>query len=94
MANVAIGFTLFQTYTLTEDLLLRRRHAEDENVKTGTFTPMLIVAVAGAAAGAAQCIIAAPLDNMRLVLQRLLVRDVSKGTTIPAIIRHLSLIHI
>lgn len=88
MANVAIGFTLFQTYTLTEDVLLRRRHAEDENVKTGTFTPMLIVAVAGAAAGAAQCIIAAPLDNMRLVLQRLLVRDVSKGTTIPAIIRH------
>ena len=88
MANLAIGFTLFQTYTLTQDVLLRKRHAELANEQAGTFTPMSVVVVAGAAAGAAQCIIAAPLDNIRLVVQRLLVRDVSSQVTLPAIVRH------
>lgn len=36
--------------------------------KKTTWTPLWIVTVAGAAAGAAQCILSAPLDNVRLVL--------------------------
>lgn len=82
VANVAIGFTLFQTYTLTEALLLHGC------AHTSPFSPLWVVAVAGATAGAAQCIISAPLENMRLVLQRLLVRDISSTSTVPGILRH------
>ncbi|WFC98716.1 hypothetical protein MYAM1_001448 [Malassezia yamatoensis] len=86
LANVAIGFTLFETYTLTQDILLHKRHAEQSNERRGKFTPTYIVAIAGSVAGAAQCIISAPLDNVRLVLQRLLVKDVSNQATLPAIV--------
>lgn len=43
----------------------------DETLKArsiDTFTPLWIVALAGGAAGAAQCIVSAPLDNVRIVL--------------------------
>lgn len=88
VANIAIGFTLFQTYTLTQDLLLHKHHAEEAYERSGRFTPTKVVAIAGAVAGAAQCIIAAPLDNVRLVLQRLLVRDVRNQAMLPAVVRH------
>ncbi|WFD29136.1 hypothetical protein MSPP1_000141 [Malassezia sp. CBS 17886] len=76
LANMAIGFTLFQTYTVTEYVLLActSQGARAER----SFTPLPIVAVAGAAAGAAQCIISVPLDNMRLVVQRVVLRDATK----------------
>lgn len=52
-----------------------------------SFTPSYVVAVAGAAAGAAQCIISAPLDNIRLVLQPMLVQDLTKGAALPIFLR-------
>ena len=52
-----------------------------------SFTPTYVVAVAGAAAGAAQCIISAPLDNIRLVLQPMLVQDLTKGAALPIFLR-------
>ncbi|PKI85804.1 hypothetical protein MVES1_000682 [Malassezia vespertilionis] len=87
LANMAIGLTLFQTYTLTEDFLFKRHSGDDAFSEPGTFTPTWVVAVAGAVAGAAQCIISAPLDNVRVVFQRLVVKDVSSAATIPIFIR-------
>ena len=78
VANLAIGFTLFQTYTLTERLL----DPDDE-----PFTPTWVVAVAGAAAGAAQCVISAPLDNVRLVVQPLLMHDTGHRITSSSLVR-------
>ncbi|KOS16264.1 hypothetical protein Malapachy_3552 [Malassezia pachydermatis] len=72
LANLAIGFTLFQTYTLTEKACTPVSHTSD------MFKPTWTVAVAGAAAGAAQCIISAPLDNVRLVIQPWLVQDATR----------------
>ena len=78
VANLAIGFTLFQTYTLTERLL----DPDDE-----PFTPTWVVSVAGAAAGAAQCVISAPLDNVRLVVQPLLMHDTGHRITSSSLVR-------
>ncbi|EPQ25967.1 uncharacterized protein PFL1_06422 [Pseudozyma flocculosa PF-1] len=91
LVNTAIGFTLFEAYSLTESKLLSDRkkriqqapHAgEDDAAGSGddpalathdqgaTWTPLWIVTVSGAAAGAAQCFLSAPLDNVRYILQR------------------------
>lgn len=43
------------------------------------FRPTWVVGVAGAVAGAAQCVISAPLDNIRLVLQPWLLQDSRRG---------------
>ena len=60
LANSLIGFTLFQTYTITESTL--RYFPSD------TLPPYLIPLIAGATAGAAQSIISSPLDNIRALL--------------------------
>lgn len=79
--NTIIGFTLFEAYSLTEARLLRKHRPdllqqqpapqsgqEAQSIKKATWTPIWMVAIAGSAAGAAQCILSAPLDNVRLVL--------------------------
>ncbi|CAO1630147.1 unnamed protein product [Jaminaea pallidilutea] len=82
LINTVIGFALFESYSLTEARLLRRHHAKrarpddghqgneqlNSNNSHTEWTPLWIVALAGSAAGAAQCILSAPLDNVRLVL--------------------------
>lgn len=52
------------------------------------FVPTVVVAVAGAAAGAAQCIISAPLDNVRLVMQQILMHDAARMHAPSAFVRH------
>jgi len=78
LANTLIGFALFQTYTLTEALLLLRWH-DEQRAQSGAsiFTPLGVVFVAGGAAGAAQCAISAPLSNVRVVLQQYMVQDIA-----------------
>ncbi len=89
--NTAIGFTLFEAYSITESRLIARSKrkqdethgadagdAEDEEgeiteQKTLTkpeWTPLWIVTASGAVAGAAQCFLSAPLDNVRYIIQR------------------------
>lgn len=75
LANTAVGFALFEAYTLTEQSLLDRRLEKLSSQATSTepvprpeFTPLHIVFVSGFVAGAAQCVVSAPLDNVRLVL--------------------------
>lgn len=83
LVNTTIGFCLFEVYTLTEARLLARYyHSDNAQAIHGkvdvnatkqipaTFTPLWIVALAGGSAGAAQCIVSAPLDNVRLVLSK------------------------
>lgn len=84
MANLAIGFTLFKTYTLTEAWM---RGTDTVSVGNEPFVPTLVVAVAGAAAGAAQCIISAPLDNIRLVVQPILMHDAVRSNSPSALVR-------
>lgn len=60
--NTAIGFTLFEAYSITESRLLH--HAQHQ------WTPLWIVTVSGAVAGAAQCFLSAPLDNVRYIMQQ------------------------
>ncbi|PWN51526.1 hypothetical protein IE53DRAFT_305912, partial [Violaceomyces palustris] len=83
LVNTAIGFTLFEAYSITESRLLSRqatRKAERDVSEGGEsqraqsekdqWTPLWIVTVAGSVAGAAQCFLSAPLDNVRYVLQQ------------------------
>lgn len=76
LANTAIGFTLFQTYTSVEKALDSEARPS-RTLLPGAFTPLWIVATAGGTAGAAQCIISAPLENVRTVIQQYLVREVT-----------------
>ncbi|WFD22013.1 hypothetical protein MEQU1_000675 [Malassezia equina] len=57
------------------------------NVGSEPFVPTAVVAVAGAAAGAAQCIISAPLDNIRLVVQPILMHDAVRNSTPASLFR-------
>lgn len=78
--NTLVGFTLFESYSLCEAHLLKKHRAQQRKeqeqsdnsqqaASTPTsWTPLWIVTVAGSVAGAAQCILSAPLDNVRLVL--------------------------
>lgn len=77
--NTLIGFSLFESYSLTEARLLRKHRPDllqqpkewqsnDAAVRKAIWTPLWMVAIAGSAAGTAQCILSAPLDNVRLVL--------------------------
>ncbi|CDS01006.1 uncharacterized protein SPSC_05180 [Sporisorium scitamineum] len=82
--NTAIGFTLFEAYSITESRLLaksKRKQLErsgrteeeisaDNDEAKPKWTPLWIVTVSGAVAGAAQCFLSAPLDNVRYVIQR------------------------
>lgn len=77
LVNTTIGFCLFEAYSLTESRLLGEYYPLTEVEEQGTstkkstapaFTPLWIVAIAGGAAGAAQCIVSAPLDNVRIIL--------------------------
>lgn len=77
--NTAIGFTLFEAYSITESRLLaksRRKVESGEEGKEGKvenkpkWTPLWIVTASGAVAGAAQCFLSAPLDNVRYIIQR------------------------
>ncbi|WFD33338.1 hypothetical protein MCUN1_000151 [Malassezia cuniculi] len=76
LANTAIGFTLFQTYT-TVERVLQHDTKPSRTMIPGAFTPLWVVASAGAAAGAAQCIISAPLENVRTVIQQYFVREIT-----------------
>ncbi|EST08046.2 Mitochondrial carrier domain protein [Kalmanozyma brasiliensis GHG001] len=81
--NTAIGFTLFEAYSITESRLLakaKRKKLEkvgqseegevvDDEAKP-KWTPLWIVTASGAVAGAAQCFLSAPLDNVRYIIQR------------------------
>lgn len=64
--NTTIGLTLFGTYSTTEHALEKR--VENDYV---------VRAIAGATAGAAQSVISAPLDNLRLAL--VMKQQTSKG---------------
>ena len=86
--NTAIGFTLFEAYSITESRLLarsQRKHqgptetdgteaqdgeGEGEREVKPKWTPLWIVTASGAVAGAAQCFLSAPLDNVRYIIQR------------------------
>lgn len=74
LANTAVGFALFEAYSLTEAKLLDRRASSAKEAhgvevsKRPKFTPLHIVAASGLVAGAAQCIVSAPLDNVRIIL--------------------------
>ena len=83
--NTAIGFTLFEAYSITESRLLAKAkrkqrvldgvEADEEIVGDGEdgkpkWTPLWIVTASGAVAGAAQCFLSAPLDNVRYIIQR------------------------
>lgn len=68
IVNTAVGFTLFETYTYTEARLLSRSSPRPSPGPSPT--PLWIVATAGGAAGLAQSLLSAPLDNVRYVLQR------------------------
>ncbi|KAL9936821.1 hypothetical protein V8E36_004056 [Tilletia maclaganii] len=76
-----VGFSLFSVYTVTEATLVRKREQQqqqlgsagtehkEEKPSHATFTPLSIVVASGAAAGVAQCILSAPLDNVRFILE-------------------------
>lgn len=80
LVNTTIGFCLFEVYSLTESSLLAKHYPKrDYNAtisdslmpteeESPSFTPLWIVAIAGGSAGAAQCIVSAPLDNVRIIL--------------------------
>lgn len=89
--NTAIGFTLFEAYSVTESRLLantrrqerlavagdekvigvvEEREGKSEGKRKPEWTPLWIVTVSGAVAGAAQCFLSAPLDNVRYIIQR------------------------
>lgn len=63
------------------------RGTDTSSVGNEPFVPTLVVAVAGAAAGAAQCIISAPLDNIRLVVQPILMHDAVRTSSPSALLR-------
>lgn len=76
--NTTIGFCLFEAYSLTEGHLLTKYYPKKDTTsstdallpskKDTSFTPLWIVAIAGGAAGTAQCIVSAPLDNVRIII--------------------------
>lgn len=68
--NTLIGFALFQGYTVAESKLLKkfRPEAIEESQSGAHWTPLWIVGISGGIAGAAQCLVSAPVDNVRLVL--------------------------
>ncbi|KIS68237.1 uncharacterized protein UMAG_03819 [Mycosarcoma maydis] len=78
--NTAIGFTLFEAYSITESRLLSKSKAkklesgeiseEQQQERKPQWTPLWIVTASGAVAGAAQCFLSAPLDNVRYIIQR------------------------
>lgn len=74
LINTAIGFTLFEAFSLTERSLLRRYTPPRRTLRDSAgrliphWSPLWIVTVSGGVAGAAQCLISAPLDNVRKVL--------------------------
>ncbi|UZJ57194.1 hypothetical protein CBS101457_006514 [Exobasidium rhododendri] len=79
LVNTTIGFCLFEAYSLTESRLIAKYYPQKEthsasdsliptNSATPSFTPLWIVCIAGFSAGAAQCIVSAPLDNVRIIL--------------------------
>jgi hypothetical protein len=79
LVNTTIGFCLFEVYSLTESRLLAKHYPKKEDdakmsdsliptKSSPSFTPLWIVAIAGGSAGAAQCIVSAPLDNVRVIL--------------------------
>lgn len=72
--NTAIGFTLFEAYSITERRLLSKSKGgegeEEEEGRGPKWTPLWIVTASGAVAGAAQCFLSAPLDNVRYIIQR------------------------
>lgn len=76
LVNTTIGFCLFEAYSLTESRLLGEYYPVVEQepssptrkATTPSFTPLWIVAISGSVAGAAQCIVSAPLDNVRIIL--------------------------
>ncbi|PWZ03672.1 hypothetical protein BCV70DRAFT_197877, partial [Testicularia cyperi] len=86
--NTAIGFTLFEAYSITESRLLAKHSSDkqqavdrndDEESRINLpanlssehrWTPLWIVTASGAVAGAAQCFLSAPLDNVRYIIQR------------------------
>lgn len=84
VVNTAIGFTLFEAFSLTERALLRRHAPRRLDAPTRDsagrpvpqWSPLWIVAASGGVAGAAQCLISAPLDNVRKVLVRAAPSDV------------------
>ncbi len=76
--NTLIGFTLFESYSLCERFLLRhfypsriaeqKRQRDENGTRIVAWSPLWIVGTSGFVAGAAQCIISAPLDNVRTIL--------------------------
>lgn len=79
LVNTTIGFCLFEVYSITESRLLQKHYPKQDTTPISdtlvpaaqfdpSFTPLWIVAMAGGAAGAAQCIVSAPLDNVRIIL--------------------------
>lgn len=78
LVNTAIGFILFEVYTVTEARLSPPPPSPPPGAPTKdgsisakrapTFTPLGVVLIAGGLAGAAQCLVSAPLDNMRIIL--------------------------
>ncbi|SNX85174.1 uncharacterized protein MEPE_03883 [Melanopsichium pennsylvanicum] len=81
--NTAIGFTLFEAYSITESRLLTKSKLknsspqgadelgdEEAELPKPRWTPLWIVTASGAVAGAAQCFLSAPLDNVRYIIQR------------------------
>ena len=64
MINAVVGVTLFAAYTTTEASLSKRLDRKDSALNDALLLPF----ASGAAAGAAQSVISAPLDNARHVL--------------------------
>ncbi|KAF7984986.1 hypothetical protein HWV62_9954 [Athelia sp. TMB] len=59
LVNAALGTVLWETYTITSNALEPKLNAH----------PTLIAAISGATAGGSQAILAAPAENVRLVLE-------------------------
>ena len=75
LMNTLIGFSLFESFTLMEAHLLNRYYPDRPGPqrdsggrKIPQWSPLWVVGISGGVAGAAQCIISAPLDNVRIVL--------------------------
>lgn len=72
VANTTVGLALFTSYTLTEDRL-----------KKSEAVPKLAVpALAGGIAGAAQSLVSAPLDNIRLLLLQKRRKDAASSSKV------------